>query len=164
MKYGLLFACCALFFSACTVDYPLDGTNPPGKQQDRPEPRQHSCSHPLPASVVDFRVIKVRNDPYQLQEVTLKGDVLCATVEYGGGCEQHDFHLLVDEAIMESYPPQVNVMLTHNDHGDMCDALLTSTVGFDLTPLKEHLQAATGQASGTVLLRIGDREPIAYAY
>ena len=49
-------------------------------------------------------VLDKASDPYELIAARIAGDTLTATVAYGGGCESHEFTLLVSDAFMMSDP------------------------------------------------------------
>lgn len=56
-------------------------------------------------------------------------DILFVEVRYGGGCREHQFQLRY-----ESYDPDNKLLyfvLSHEDNGDMCKALLSETLMFD---------------------------------
>jgi hypothetical protein len=87
----------------------------------------------------------------------VEGDTLSLDVQYGGGCAEHRFALLVDPAFMESQPVQVVARLAHDAGGDMCRALLTRTLRFDLTRLRQRYVAAYG-GGGTVLIGLSGQQ------
>jgi hypothetical protein len=93
-----------------------------------------------------------KGDDYTINSVEVIGNQLSVSVTYGGGCKEHEFELLGDRRIMKSMPPQMNVVLKHNANQDMCRALITTTVVFDLTPAQAY---ANGQ---TLVLRLLDHE------
>jgi hypothetical protein len=64
-------------------------------------------------------------------EVTDDG-YLDVTVGYGGGCADHDIWACWDGQAAPSIPPQVQIVLGHDAHGDSCDAYITETRRFDL--------------------------------
>lgn len=105
------------------------------------------------------------NDAAAIQAVALEGDRLTLTIRHGGGCFQHDQWLVASSWFMESYPPQVDVLLSHDAHGDLCRALITRDVAFDLGPLKRKAVEGTSVTSGVVLLRIrGWTELVRYEF
>ncbi|CAG0993840.1 hypothetical protein RHDC4_02690 [Rhodocyclaceae bacterium] len=93
-------------------------------------------------------------DAVTIVSATIDGDTLNLTVSYGGGCSDHAFGMLAGTAWMESYPVQIGMRLAHDAHGDACDALLTRTLRFDLTPLKTAYAASYHSATGIMTLRI----------
>ena len=84
---------------------------------------------------------------------TLRTDTLALRVQYSGGCEEHEFELVAEDSFMESSPVQAGVRLFHDGNGDMCEALPTETIRFDLTPLRERHQEMYGVDSSVMLLR-----------
>lgn len=103
------------------------------------------------------------SDPWTFVAHEIQGDTLSLEVRYGGGCREHRFALLVDPAFMESFPVQVAARLAHDADGDPCRALLTRTLRFDLSPLREHFQASYGPGRGTVVIGLGGRR-ITYTF
>lgn len=94
-------------------------------------------------------------DPLALHSVSLDGSVLSLEVEYGGGCDRHDHDLVAWGGWMESFPVQVNLLLTHDDHDDPCDGLIRRTLRFDLTRLRDaYLGAYPGSAPGVTTLAL----------
>lgn len=85
---------------------------------------------------------------------TLETDTLGLQLQYGGGCEDHEFYLVAAASFMESAPVQARVRLFHDDNGDRCEALVTETVRFNLEPLKEQYEDMYGRASGVMLLNL----------
>ncbi|MDX1494421.1 MAG: hypothetical protein R3253_10205 [Longimicrobiales bacterium] len=100
------------------------------------------------------------SDPLTLEEAAISGDVLEAAVHYGGGCRLHEIDLVAFHGWLESAPVQVDVLLSHEDNGDMCDALIMETRRFDLRPLAEaYRDAYGGGAPGETTLVLRLREP-----
>jgi hypothetical protein len=105
---------------------------------------------------------KVAFDPAGIDTTSVQGDVLRLKVSHAGGCEPHDFTLYGLSGFLESSPPQAEIFLAHDAHGDMCEARLTKELRIDLTPLREVFQRAYGE-HGMLLLRIhapGALEPV----
>ncbi|KPK62044.1 MAG: hypothetical protein AMS21_08305 [Gemmatimonas sp. SG8_38_2] len=97
------------------------------------------------------------HDPLMLRDFALEGPILELEVEYGGGCESHDHDLVAWGGWMESFPVQVNVLLSHEDRDDPCDALIHRTLRFDLTRLREDYVASYrdgGPGPTTIVLRL----------
>jgi hypothetical protein len=78
----------------------------------------------------------IGNNGFAMELAEIREDKLAIHVRYGGGCRQHSFQLNWDGSIMESFPPQVILELSHNNHGDNCMALLSDTLQFDLSTLE----------------------------
>ena len=94
---------------------------------------------PLPAPVVviprGIQPEEWAGDAFDVLEAKVSGDFLELTVQYGGGCHPHDFWLVGSAWFMESEPPQVDLLLSHDGHNDLCGALVTTHLVFDLRPL-----------------------------
>jgi hypothetical protein len=61
-------------------------------------------------------------------------------VNFGGGCEAHDFEMRAQKPRQISAKNEVDVYFYHNAHNDMCEAWLSRTVEFDLSPLIAEYQ------------------------
>lgn len=94
-------------------------------------------------------------DMFKLDSALVDGDTLRLLVGYSGGCRYHEFELwkLPPNSLD---PPPVEVFLSHNANGDMCEAYLTRWLAFCLKPIRER-----GKSSVTFLLR-GSPEMSAY--
>jgi hypothetical protein len=77
----------------------------------------------------------VRFDSVTIESLWVDGNTLKAQVRYGGGCETHDFGLQTTGAIMESAPPQLSLVLSHDAHGDLCRAIVRDSLRFNLDSL-----------------------------
>ncbi|HEX6314809.1 MAG TPA: hypothetical protein VFZ73_08120 [Gemmatimonadaceae bacterium] len=104
------------------------------------------------------------SDPVTIKQAAVKGDSLELVVNYAGGCRTHSFLLLSDAAWMESYPVQVGVRLAHDAEADSCDALLSRTLRFDLTPLKIAYNGAYQTTSGIIRLNIRGFSSVQYSW
>jgi hypothetical protein len=110
-----------------------------------------------PVQMMEFASFET-GDPYTIEAVSREGDALQIMVQYSGGCKDHEFVLFADPRIMKSMPPQQNLVLVHNANEDHCRALITDTLRFNLSPLRQ------GQ-TGTIILRLhNSEERIQYAY
>jgi|LakMenEpi03Aug12_release.lakeMendotaPanAssembly.Ray.scaffolds.fasta_scaffold19064_9 hypothetical protein len=91
-------------------------------------------------------------DPFDVLETRIKGDTLTVTVQYGGGCEPHDFQMYQNMRWMKSMPPQLNLFLEHESNNDMCRALITQDLHFDLSTCRYN------SGKSVILILNGDRE------
>jgi hypothetical protein len=71
-------------------------------------------------------------DPFTTLGQRIVGDTLFINVQYGGGCEEHEFKMTTQLMWMKSLPPQLNLWLEHKSNNDMCRALITKEIAFDL--------------------------------
>ena len=79
------------------------------------------------------------SDPFELLAASMSGDSLGLAVEYGGGCETHDFALCWNGLVAESAPPQMTVHLIHDANKDSCLALVAELLEFDLSLVRENV-------------------------
>lgn len=92
------------------------------------------------------------------------GDKLALSVQYSGGCLEHSFKLCVSDAFQESIPVQTNLwLLDTTAEPDACEALPTQELVFDLTPLRERLEASYPGGPNTVVLKL-DGNTITYSF
>ena len=89
------------------------------------------------------------SDPFELLSATIVGDSLQLLVEYGGGCETHDFGLCWNGLIAESAPPQISLDIIHDANNDSCDALISEPLEFDISLARENL------SGGEVIIHVG---------
>ncbi len=78
-----------------------------------------------------------KKDDYVLEDIAIEGDVLVLTVQYGGGCTNHEFKLMWNGLSTESIPGIVGFSLYHDAKGDLCYALPTKKLRFDLSSVGE---------------------------
>jgi len=96
-------------------------------------------------------------DAYSIDGVALDGAELVVSVGYSGGCEDHDFVLCwPDQAFMESYPVQVALEVSHDAHGDACEAWIREELRFDLSPMSQAYFDSYGSKTGTMSVNVGD--------
>ncbi|MCB0282726.1 MAG: hypothetical protein KDF60_09125 [Calditrichaeota bacterium] len=100
-----------------------------------------------------WRDLFLPDDPLDIKNVSISKDILSIDVQFGGGCEDHLFDMFTASAFLESNPVQADLKLVHNGLDDPCDALISKTVKFDLTPLKKAYITSYGN-SGSIYLRI----------
>ncbi len=101
-------------------------------------------------------------DPYVLGRVLVEGSAIRADVTYSGGCEPHPMDLVAWGEWLESFPVQINALITHDDGDDPCDAVIAESRSFDLFPLARAYVEAYGEGGGEpprVILRLWDPTP-----
>ena len=86
---------------------------------------------------------------------TISGDELTANVSYGGGCEVHDFRACWDFVFLESFPVQANLVIEDQGPPDYCQAYITETHVFDLTPIQTQWVSGYGPPPGEVTINLG---------
>jgi hypothetical protein len=91
-------------------------------------------------------------DPFTLQNASLEGCLLTVDVSYGGGCEEHEFELFMSPSVFgESFPAQANLWLKHNANGDICRAVVSDKLEFDITAVIEQYRAQHGKDDEIIL-------------
>ncbi len=110
-------------------------------------------------TIKDDYVWPEKTDQFDLLSQKISGDSLILQVQYGGGCEAHEFNMFTNMMWMKSLPPQLNLWLEHKSNNDRCRALFTETISFDLKKCQYP-------GSHTVVFIInGDREKsVRYSY
>lgn len=112
-----------------------------------------SSSDPL---VIQSCPLGGTNDGFTLGQLSVQGSELVVPVEVGGGCAQHSFAICWDGMVLDTYPGQIDLALSHDGHGDRCDALLFRTLHVDVSslplthpPMTIRVTGATAQDPGT---------------
>jgi hypothetical protein len=77
------------------------------------------------------------SDAYALGDLALDGHDLLVHVQFRGGCASHTFAACLHDRQLLSDPPGLLVGLSHDAHGDPCDALLRHDLRIDITPIAE---------------------------
>ncbi|MFX0206334.1 MAG: hypothetical protein ACFFDT_10120 [Candidatus Hodarchaeota archaeon] len=103
-------------------------------------------------------------DEFTFINVTLEHDLLYLEVSYSGGCATHDFSLIGTGVFMESYPVQTSIVLSHEDNNDNCESIVTETLMFDLTPLKELYTESYLESSGTIIIYLLGYAKLSHLY
>lgn len=114
---------------------------------------QTDTTHTAIIMVDDLSSAGLATDNAQIKSASISSGVLIIVAQYGGGCKQHEFKLFGSKRFFESNPPQVDVFLSHQAHGDACKALITDSLLFSLAPLRDLYQSSSG-SKGTLLLRL----------
>ena len=89
---------------------------------------------------------------FSLLEVAVDDGIMTAKVQYSGGCKEHFFVWFVSRAgFRESDPVQAYLCVRVSSEPDPCDAIITETVYFDLTPIADLYLAHYGTLDEIVL-------------
>ncbi len=96
-------------------------------------------------------------DPISIISAKVDGDCLKLTLQYGGGCKEHqvDLALIQPECGTPPLPPPT-FEIRHNANGDACKALVTKEYSFDLKGIREE-----GKNKTDFILGIGSPSGIA---
>ena len=75
-------------------------------------------------------------DPVFIHEAFVDGDCLQIKLSYSGGCQEHTIDLARMHPWTASSSNIPTFEIRHNANGDLCEALFTKELRYDLTPLK----------------------------
>ena len=62
----------------------------------------------------------IASDPFTIDAIEIRGNIMYADVTYSGGCEAHDFEVVGSPEIAKSLPPIRGVKILHYANGDSC--------------------------------------------
>lgn len=102
----------------------------------------------------------IDNAETTINTAAIEGRYLHLNISRGGGCGPHDFTLVWPESFGASDPPVTTLVLEHDGHGDLCAALITQDLYFDLTTLDDLL--AAGGATRALINLQGYTGPLMY--
>ena len=76
-------------------------------------------------------------DLYGVNKILLDGNELFVNVNYGGGCEDHIFNLVMEPNFWSGIPPVYYYFyLSHDANNDLCEAAITEhNLCFDISEL-----------------------------
>ncbi len=109
-----------------------------------------ACDEPV--KMVTLLVDTHTSPPFKLVKARIQDDVASLTLQYNGGCGDHDFDLNIAHQLLPGKPAQAPALLTHTSR-DNCDARITREQRFDLLPLRELYQQQFGQGPGSVTIQ-----------
>ncbi|MGE5447073.1 MAG: hypothetical protein ACM3PR_01840 [Bacteroidales bacterium] len=86
----------------------------------------------------------LKTDPINVLAVKIEGDCLRLTLQYGGGCREHevDLVLMLPECATPPLPPP-DFRISHDANGDLCKALITKEYSFDLSGIRQEGKSKT---------------------
>jgi hypothetical protein len=106
--------------------------------------------------IIDMKAnLNEQGDAYNIDSLKVNEDILSIFVQYSGGCQPHVFDLYNNGIATRSIPPQTTIILKHNANKDMCRALISQELKFNISKLKADKKA-------TVILIFGDGMKISY--
>jgi len=112
-------------------------------------------SHSARVIITDNPPESVLLDPYWVDALSIDGDMLSVDVHYAGGCKPHRFELYMSPAAFaETYPAQADLYLRHDSNGDMCEAVVSEVVTFDVTPIAALFTNQYPESQGKVQLNV----------
>ncbi|SET37518.1 hypothetical protein SAMN05443572_10258 [Myxococcus fulvus] len=105
-------------------------------------------------------------DPINIENAKVEGNVLTLNVAHGGGCAEHTYELAWDGQLQSKAgaTPVANLVLIHDGHGDRCKAMKFAELRFDVSAISQA-QSGQGSARGTVdLSLLGVSAPVPYSF
>jgi hypothetical protein len=109
-------------------------------------------------SLVDMNT-KIPSDPFQLIDAHVDDDnKLHLTVEYGGGCKEHEFKILGSNAILKSMPAQRPVMIVHIANSDECRSIIREEILIDISDF------AYTKEDGSQIILLLDGQRLSFIY
>jgi hypothetical protein len=117
-----LFPALLLFISACT---------------EQVEIAQDDCTKFVKLSY--FTYDSLRTDAINVMSAKVDGDCLKLSLQYGGGCKDHqvDLALILPECGTPPLPPPT-FEIRHNANNDACKALITKNYSFNISGIREE--------------------------
>ena len=117
-----LFPALLLFISACT---------------EQVEIAQDDCTKFVKLSY--FTYDSLRTDAINVMSAKVDGDCLKLSLQYGGGCKDHqvDLALILPECGTPPLPPPT-FEIRHNANNDACKALITKDYSFNISGIREE--------------------------
>ena len=104
------------------------------------------------------------SDPFELQNVLVKGDTVEITVAHPGGCKKHNFEIIWDGTINYGDPPVINLIVIHQANGDSCEASVTENLNFTISDLPDNvstegysIDVSSGYSPGDSIVYSGDK-------
>ena len=106
------------------------------------EPIEIEAKNP---SITISEMVDMKNtgDPYTIEHAKILGDTLILQLSYGGGCKEHEFEMLNNNAFREYEDEWANVgyqthlTLKHNANNDHCRSIVTKEIRFDLISIQQ---------------------------
>jgi len=122
MKSVLFVILLFLFLAGCTNQEEISGTN--------------DCPKYVTLNYYNYDSLKT--DPLTIIDVKFNGDCLMLTLQYGGGCKEHQIDLAFIQPECGTPPlPPPTFEIRHDANGDGCKALITKEYSFDISGIKE---------------------------
>ncbi len=74
--------------------------------------------------------------PVNIESANIDKNIIEIDINYSGGCAEHEFILIGQEAVMKSLPPQRIIKLYHKPVEDDCRELIQQKLKFDISAFK----------------------------
>ncbi len=104
--------------------------------------------------IVDSLNIKsLSNDYLKVIKQSIQNDFLNLTVQYYGGCTEHEVNIYIPKGILKTNPPQFELFISHNRNNDLCESIVTKEYKINILGLKEFYKSSYNSGD-QVILRI----------
>ena len=107
--------------------------------------------------------IEIPMDPFGVLDTAIQGDVLYVTVEYSGGCADHEF-IACPGDFREAEPVQLPLFLGHESNNDACEGIETQTLGIDLTWIRDQYRRQYNAENGEIIIDLGRPDALPQSY
>lgn len=118
-------------------------TNPVKEELELTETHPRDSAQLLDIKISESNDMKNMGDSYTILDASIIDNQLWMEVSYGGGCREHQFELLFNNAYLESEDeygepkPYVQLTLKHNGNGDACRSIVREKIRFNLKSLQD---------------------------
>ena len=125
-----------------------------------------------PAEITVHKISKskapAKSDSFSISKVIINKDQLLIEVEYGGGCEDHEFTFYWDGTFLKGNPQSVELMVIHDANNDSCEAQITETLKVDLSSIKKAYNKSSNKKANqlTVVVKTleGQKKDVKYEF
>jgi hypothetical protein len=100
---------------------------------------EKSNSNSCPDLIKNVNLLDYPMDLYSINEIELIGKQLFINTSYGGGCEEHNFKLILDNTSpIDGGGQQIDVLhLSHNANNDVCfSQIIEHQLCFDISDIE----------------------------
>ncbi len=72
----------------------------------------------------------------KLIKQSIQNDFLNLTVQYYGGCTEHEVNIYILKGILKTNPPQFELFISHNGNNDLFESIITKDIKINIFELK----------------------------
>ena len=102
--------------------------------------------------IVDSLNIKSLSNNYlKVIKQSIQNDFLNLTVQYYGGCTEHEVNIYILKGILKTNPPQFELFISHNGNNDLCESIITKVIKINIFELKEFYKSRYNSGDQIVL-------------
>tara|TARA_R110002050_G_scaffold220557_1_gene356397 strand:- start:5408 stop:5905 length:498 start_codon:yes stop_codon:yes gene_type:complete len=118
-------------------------TTEPVEELELTETHPRDSSELLEINVSESNDMRNRGDSYNILAANIIKDELWIDVSYGGGCKEHQFDLMFNNAYIEKESktgeifPRIQLTLKHHANGDACRSIVREKIRFNLKGVQD---------------------------